>query len=199
MPSSRQARMTRTAISPRLAIRILVSTAANVRGVSTLDAIWLRETTSTGGRTWPTGWAVTVVAETGSTNADLLAAATGRGTRPDRAGRRPPDRRPRTARPTLGGAVREQPARLGAAPPRSRARPRGHAADRHRSRRGGRGAQRRGAGAQVAERPACSTVASSPACWPRPVSAMDGSITSWWASGSTSAGLPTGRRGRSRS
>src|SRR5918995_254087 len=73
MPSSRAARMTRTAISPRLAIRIFFSTAANVGAVDD------------GGPnprpTAPAGWTVEHVAATGSTNADLLATA---GTRPDR-------------------------------------------------------------------------------------------------------------------
>lgn len=51
--------MTRTAISPRLAIRIFFSTSANVEGVAAAPSIWdLRE-----------------VAETGSTNTDLLRSA----------------------------------------------------------------------------------------------------------------------------
>jgi BirA family transcriptional regulator, biotin operon repressor / biotin---[acetyl-CoA-carboxylase] ligase len=58
--------MTRTAISPRLAIRIFESTGENLNGVSPLSA--------TIGESSP-GWHVTHVVETGSTNADLMAAA----------------------------------------------------------------------------------------------------------------------------
>src|SRR5262245_51200128 len=65
--------MTRTAISPRLAIRILRSTAANVGVMGSAAAI--------PPRSWPPGWTVEHVAETGSTNADLLATAAAR---PDR-------------------------------------------------------------------------------------------------------------------
>src|SRR5690606_24931020 len=67
MPSSRAARMTRTAISPRLAIRIFCSTAANVGGMPGSDHFR---------RDWPAGWHVRYVETTGSTNADLLEAAT---------------------------------------------------------------------------------------------------------------------------
>src|SRR5690606_25135064 len=74
MPSSRAARMTRTAISPRLAIRIFCSTAANVGGVHPTDHVPDRPGAGDPGD-WPPGWLVTSVAETGSTNADLLAAA----------------------------------------------------------------------------------------------------------------------------
>ena len=66
--------MTRTAISPRLAIRILRSTAANVGAV-------VERASAIPPRPWPPGWTVDHVAETGSTNADLLATAT---SRPDR-------------------------------------------------------------------------------------------------------------------
>jgi len=59
--------MTRTAISPRLAIRIFLSTNANVGAVATDGDIW--DSTA-----WPTGWDVRHVLETGSTNADLVAA-----------------------------------------------------------------------------------------------------------------------------
>ena len=65
MPNSRAARITRTAISPRLAIRIFCNTADNVGAV--LGA-------STTPR-WPVGWTVEHVATTGSTNDDLAAAA----------------------------------------------------------------------------------------------------------------------------
>lgn len=75
MPSSRAARMTRTAISPRLAIRILESTSGNLRNVPTPNAIPPRPAGEPS--EWPPGWHVQVVAETGSTNADLLAAALG--------------------------------------------------------------------------------------------------------------------------
>src|SRR3954470_21079179 len=77
MPSSRAARITRTAISPRLAIRIFWSTAANVGAVDGSDhghrPAWqpLRladPSVAERGR-----WSVWFVAETGSTNADLLA------------------------------------------------------------------------------------------------------------------------------
>lgn len=60
--------MTRTAISPRLAIRIFFSTGANVGGVTSESVI--RESPRAGG-----DWEVRRVAETGSTNDDLLAAA----------------------------------------------------------------------------------------------------------------------------
>ena len=69
MPSSRQARITRTAISPRLAIRIFCSTGSYVGAVSASAA-----TPSWGGG-WPEPFRVARVAETGSTNADLVAAA----------------------------------------------------------------------------------------------------------------------------
>jgi BirA family transcriptional regulator, biotin operon repressor / biotin---[acetyl-CoA-carboxylase] ligase len=62
--------MTRTAISPRLAIRIFFSTERNTGAVSTPDA------------TRPHQWHVEVVDETGSTNEDLFAAA--RAGAPDR-------------------------------------------------------------------------------------------------------------------
>src|SRR5690349_5822405 len=68
-PSSRQARITRTAISPRLAIRIFCSTGSYVGAVSAPAA-----TPSWGGG-WPEPFRVAHVAETGSTNADLVAAA----------------------------------------------------------------------------------------------------------------------------
>ena len=75
------ARMTRTAISPRLAIRIFCSTFANVGGVSGAEHLpgtpWLDVVD--GG--WPTGWSVRHIAETGSTNADLADVAD---TAPDR-------------------------------------------------------------------------------------------------------------------
>src|SRR5688500_1219701 len=74
MPSSRAARMTRTAISPLLAIRILVSTGVIVAGMSSADASRPAGEPGTP-RVWPSGWAVEVVEETGSTNDDLLAAA----------------------------------------------------------------------------------------------------------------------------
>src|SRR6476660_2337624 len=69
MPSSRQARMTRTAISPRLAIRIFWSTGPYPGAVSASAA------TPSSGSGWPEPFAVTWVEETGSTNADLVAAA----------------------------------------------------------------------------------------------------------------------------
>jgi BirA family transcriptional regulator, biotin operon repressor / biotin---[acetyl-CoA-carboxylase] ligase len=56
--------MTRTAISPRLAIRIFESTGENLKGVTPSSAT-TRES--------PAGWHVTHVAETGSTNTDLMA------------------------------------------------------------------------------------------------------------------------------
>jgi len=59
--------MTRTAISPRLAIRIFWSTGANVGPVGSRGDIW--EAVS-----WPAGWDVRHVTETGSTNSDLLTA-----------------------------------------------------------------------------------------------------------------------------
>ena len=59
--------MTRTAISPRLAIRIFCSTAANVGGV--IDGA------ANGHGAWPRGWTVEYVEVTGSTNTDLLATA----------------------------------------------------------------------------------------------------------------------------
>src|SRR5918995_6381385 len=71
--------MTRTAISPRLAIRIFCNTAANVGRVVTTGRNgregdeWQRP--------WPDGWTVDHVVETGSTNADLLVGAA---SRPDR-------------------------------------------------------------------------------------------------------------------
>ena len=80
--------MTRTAISPRLAIRIFCSTAANVGGVDGQDhghrpASAPRRCRRRGSRcrcSIPTvvetgRWSVWYVAETGSTNADLLALA----------------------------------------------------------------------------------------------------------------------------
>src|SRR6056297_227208 len=57
--------MTRTAISPRLAIRIFLSTTANVGAVTVRGGISSR----------PNGWDVRHVPETGSTNTDLLEAA----------------------------------------------------------------------------------------------------------------------------
>ncbi len=56
--------MTRTAISPRLAIRIFLSTGANVGGMAPTSDIPDKDE-----------WHVSVVAETGSTNDDLLRAA----------------------------------------------------------------------------------------------------------------------------
>src|SRR5689334_20618817 len=73
MPSSRAARMTRTATSPRLAIRIFFNTAANVGAVD--------DHGPNARRAGVPGWTVEHVAETGSTNADLLATAAAR---PDR-------------------------------------------------------------------------------------------------------------------
>jgi BirA family transcriptional regulator, biotin operon repressor / biotin---[acetyl-CoA-carboxylase] ligase len=58
--------MTRTAISPRLAIRIFESTGENLNGVTPPSAT-IAESSA--------GWHVTHVVETGSTNADLMAAA----------------------------------------------------------------------------------------------------------------------------
>lgn len=81
--------MTRTAISPRLAIRIFFSTSANVGGVDPNNGIpedpltgkdqSYRDTNriesaTWAGVDWPSGWSVTHVDETGSTNTDLLAA-----------------------------------------------------------------------------------------------------------------------------
>src|SRR6187431_1370071 len=87
MPSSRAARMTRTAISPRLAIKIFFSTAANVgamgasraspRASKPIDS----DDRGPNARPSGAGWTVEHVAETGSTNADLLATAS---ERPDR-------------------------------------------------------------------------------------------------------------------
>jgi BirA family biotin operon repressor/biotin-[acetyl-CoA-carboxylase] ligase len=59
--------MTRTAISPRLAIRIFLSTGDNVGAVTTGGDIWASTA-------WPPGWDVRHVAETTSTNSDLLEA-----------------------------------------------------------------------------------------------------------------------------
>src|SRR5829696_8759863 len=73
MPSSRAPRMTRTAISPRLAIRIFFSTAANVGAVD--------DRGPNPGATQVPRWTVEHVVETASTNADLLATAAAR---PDR-------------------------------------------------------------------------------------------------------------------
>lgn len=81
--------MTRTAISPRLAIKIFFSTDANVGGVDPEHVI--PEDAASGNSSigassddeggegwasvdWPVGWSVRHVAETGSTNVDLLAA-----------------------------------------------------------------------------------------------------------------------------
>ena len=60
--------MTRTAISPRLAIRIFFSTAANVGGVTPMPGI-------DGPDQLRRPWHISAVAETGSTNDDLLRAA----------------------------------------------------------------------------------------------------------------------------
>ena len=81
--------MTRTAISPRLAIRIFCSTGANVGGVDGQDHRRARlpvvrigvqppaRLAAAGARPIPVvadrTWSVWYVAETGSTNADLLA------------------------------------------------------------------------------------------------------------------------------
>ena len=70
MPSSRAARMTRTAISPRLAIRIFCSTGANVGRMQPSDHAQNTESAFV----WRSGWYVGEVAETGSTNGDLLGA-----------------------------------------------------------------------------------------------------------------------------
>ncbi len=67
--------MTRTAISPRLAIRIFFSTAANVGVVSSRDHVGRSEASDAHAVGWPAGWSIRHVAETGSTNDDLLAAA----------------------------------------------------------------------------------------------------------------------------
>src|SRR3954470_21858717 len=79
MPSSRAARITRTAISPRLAIRIFWSTAANVGGVDGSDhghrLPWQPLRLADPSVAEVGGWSVWFVAETGSTNADLLAGA----------------------------------------------------------------------------------------------------------------------------
>src|SRR3954452_769157 len=79
MPSSRAARITRTAISPRLAIRIFWSTAANVGGVDGSDhghrLAWQPLRLADPSVAQVGGWSVWFVAETGSTNADLLAHA----------------------------------------------------------------------------------------------------------------------------
>src|SRR5262245_48378301 len=77
MPNSRPARMTRTAIAPRLAIRNFCSTGANVGAVEGPDhfrrAGWeLLELTDPNVAA-AGGWSVWHVARTGSTNADLLA------------------------------------------------------------------------------------------------------------------------------
>jgi hypothetical protein len=64
--------MTRTAISPRLAIRIFFNTAYYLYLMNTLSPNQPENTSS-----WPNGWWVSVVAETGSTNTDLLASAHG--------------------------------------------------------------------------------------------------------------------------
>ena len=125
-PSSRAARMTRTAISPRLAIRILRSTAANVGAVVERAAIPPRP--------WPPGWTVEHVAETGSTNADLLAAA-GVAPGPQRPGRRPSDRRARPPRSPLGRATGDEPPREPAVPRGRRGSGRAHPAGRARRRR----------------------------------------------------------------
>src|SRR5262245_52243553 len=74
MPSSRAARITPTALSPRAAIRIFFSAAA---GVGAMDD----RGPSVPGPAWPPGWTVEHVVETGSTNADLIADAAHR---PDR-------------------------------------------------------------------------------------------------------------------
>lgn len=81
--------MTRTAISPRLAIRIFFSTSANVGGVDPNNGIPEDplsgkgqsnpdndhiESTAWADVVWPSGWSVNFVDETGSTNTDLLAA-----------------------------------------------------------------------------------------------------------------------------
>src|SRR5215210_2374448 len=96
MPHSRAARMTRTAISPRLTQRKLCSTAANVGGVTGQDhglhsaqprrsqAVpdeWRPVPLLDPAITRDGRWSVWFVAETGSTNADLLAC----GDAPDRA------------------------------------------------------------------------------------------------------------------
>ena len=65
--------MTRTAISPRLAMRIFFSTSDNIGAMDGVNANWLENAREKG----PTDhgrWRVREVAETGSTNADLLAA-----------------------------------------------------------------------------------------------------------------------------
>ena len=93
MPSSRAARMTRTAISPRLAIRIFCSTAVNVGGVTDQGA----NAPQAGRHDWPArwpaeattatvdGWTIEYVEITGSTNTDLLADAADRPNRSVRA------------------------------------------------------------------------------------------------------------------
>src|SRR5690349_2993984 len=71
--------MTRTAISPRLAIRIFLSTAANVGGVYGSDhghgQGWQPLALADPSVAERGRWSVWFVAETGSTNADLLARA----------------------------------------------------------------------------------------------------------------------------
>ncbi len=58
-----------------MAIKIFFSTGANVGVVSSPDHVRGSETDDDAPVAWPTGWIVEHVAETGSTNADLLAAA----------------------------------------------------------------------------------------------------------------------------
>ena len=60
------------------------------------------------------------VAETGSTNRDLLELAAGRRARRDRAGGRPPDGRTGSPRPHVGGAARIVPPDVGAPAPAAR-------------------------------------------------------------------------------
>ena len=67
--------MTRTAISPRLAIRIFFSTGANVGAVSSESHVGGTRRGGSDPVVWPPGWSVEHVVETGSTNSDLLAAA----------------------------------------------------------------------------------------------------------------------------
>ncbi len=154
------------------------------------------------GSIWPPGWTVRHVAETGSTNADLLAALDdGIGQPPARAARRPPDRRPWPSRSDLGGATRGEPAGVARVHPRARGGGHPHAADRAGGRRrrarlhAGRPTDASDGRAQVAERrPARRSQAG------RDPGAAVGverarSSSAW---GSTSAGRPRVRPGSAR-
>ena len=168
MPSSRQVRITRTAISPRLAMRTFSSTLglSSVRRALTIARpVWCLPCGA------GSGTSAGSTRSTRPTPTSVTEARQGAAGGPRRGGR-PPDGRPGPPRPPLGVAAGGEPAGLRPAPPGMR---RGRPPPVH----GGGGAgrrrrlprrRRRRAVAQMAQRPAGRRRRSWPASWPRPTS-----------------------------